>query len=101
MSAPAALAPDQTQAAPATGRASLNLAQRLRVESTPWIFLAPVGVVFVILYVVPLLQSAYYSFTDANGYQSSEQWVGLHNYRALFRDSSMVSSLGFTLGYAL
>jgi len=100
MSAPATLAPDAA-AAPAARRAGLNLAQRLRVESTPWLFLAPVGVVFVVLYVIPLVQSAYYSFTDANGYSPTEQWVGLHNYRALFRDSSMLSSLGFTLGYAV
>lgn len=64
-------------------------------------FVVPIIIVFVVLYLVPMAQSLYYSFTDYNGYVSSPTFIGIKNYVSIWRDPSMLSALGFTLGYAV
>ncbi|WP_336854440.1 sugar ABC transporter permease [Sinomonas albida] len=63
--------------------------------------MAPIAVVFVVLYVIPMAQSVYFSFTDFNGYLSNPKFVGLANYIGLFKDPSMLSALGYTVFYAV
>ncbi|KQR54887.1 ABC transporter permease [Leifsonia sp. Leaf336] len=64
-------------------------------------FVVPILIVFVVLYLIPLAQSVYYSFTDYNGYVSSPSFVGFKNYLSIGSDPSMLAALGFTFGYAL
>ncbi len=64
-------------------------------------FVLPILLVFVVLYLIPLGQSIFYSFTDYNGYSPDVRWVGIDNYVRIFRDSSMLSALGFTVFYAV
>lgn len=64
-------------------------------------FLIPILLVLVVLYIVPMAQSLYYSFTDFSGYANDEKFIGFANYAAIFRDPSMLSALGFTVFYAL
>ncbi|MGA0567591.1 carbohydrate ABC transporter permease [Rathayibacter sp. KR2-224] len=64
-------------------------------------FVLPILVVFVALYVVPLAQSLYWSFTNYNGYSDQVTFVGLKNYLSIWADPSMLSALGFTLFYAI
>lgn len=64
-------------------------------------FVVPIGAVFVVLYLVPLARSLYWSFTDYNGYNDEKKFVGLRNYIAIFHDSSMLSALSFTLLYTI
>ncbi|MDQ0634280.1 raffinose/stachyose/melibiose transport system permease protein [Arthrobacter pascens] len=64
-------------------------------------FVVPIIIVFVVLYLIPMAQSLYYSFTDYNGYVSSPTFIGIKNYISIWRDPSMLSALGFTLGYAV
>ncbi len=63
--------------------------------------MVPILVVFLVLYVIPLGQSVYYSFTDYNGYVSTPSFIGFKNYLSIWSDPSMLAALGFTLGYAL
>ncbi len=72
--------------------------QRFRsrgIES--YLFTLPVIIVFVVLFAIPLAYSFYYSLTDFNGYSAEANFVGFENYVTIWRDSSMLSALGFTL----
>ncbi|MFI6735841.1 carbohydrate ABC transporter permease [Nonomuraea sp. NPDC050451] len=64
-------------------------------------FLVPIGIVFAVLFAIPLAQSFYFSVTDFNGYSTDVNFVGLENYRKIFADPSMLAGLGFTLLYAI
>lgn len=65
------------------------------------LFLVPVAAVFLILFVIPLGQTAYWSLTDFGGYSADVNFVGLRNYRVLFTDASMLAGLTFTLVFAV
>jgi multiple sugar transport system permease protein/raffinose/stachyose/melibiose transport system permease protein len=65
------------------------------------LFLVPVAVVFVVLFVVPLAQTFYWSFTDFTGYSPDVSFVGLANYGIIMRDPSMLAGLVFTLLFAV
>lgn len=73
---------------------------RWRPGADTW-FLVPVLVVFVVLFLIPIARSAWWSLTDYNGLSSDYSFVGLGNYRRLLSDSSMRSAFGFTLLYAV
>lgn len=95
-----------TVAPPATARprrgvrmSGLGRASRNGIEA--WLFTAPIVAVFVVLFLVPLVQSFYYSLTDFDGYSSNVHFVGFENYVTIWRDSSMLSALEFTLLYAV
>lgn len=60
----------------------------------PWI----VG--FLGFQLLPLLQSAYYSFTEFNAVKDPK-WVGFENYKNLFRDDLFYKSLGNTAFYTV
>ncbi|HUR08651.1 MAG TPA: sugar ABC transporter permease [Nonomuraea sp.] len=64
-------------------------------------FMVPIGIVFAVLFAIPLAQSLYFSVTDFNGYSLKVNFVGLENYRKIFTDPSMLAGLGFTLLYAI
>ncbi|MBB5775451.1 carbohydrate ABC transporter permease [Nonomuraea jabiensis] len=64
-------------------------------------FLVPIGIVFAVLFAIPLAQSFYFSVTDFNGYSTDVDFVGLENYRKIFSDPAMLAGLGFTLLYAI
>jgi multiple sugar transport system permease protein/raffinose/stachyose/melibiose transport system permease protein len=65
------------------------------------LFLVPVAAVFLVLFVIPLGQTAYWSFTDFGGYSAEVNFVGLENYRVLFTDAAMLAGLTFTLLFAV
>ena len=75
--------------------------RRAREGFASYWFVVPILIVFVVLYLIPMGQSVYYSFTDYNGYVSNPSFVGFKNYVTIWKDSSMVSALGFTLFYAV
>lgn len=74
-----------TQAAPAlplmdeTYYRSRRRRQGLREDLNSFWFLLPILALFVILFLVPLVQTAYYSFTDFNGYSTNMKFVGFDN----------------------
>ncbi len=63
--------------------------------------MVPIVAVFLVLFVIPMGQSLYFSFTDFNGYESNPEFVGLANYVQLFNEPSMLSALGYTVFYAV
>ena len=65
------------------------------------LFVVPILIIFVVLFVIPLVQSIWWSFTDFNGYNSDAAFVGLRNYENVFTDPSMLAGLWFTLAYTL
>lgn len=75
--------------------------RRLRERLTTQAFLVPIAVVLVVLFLVPLAQSVYYSFTDYSGFSQTRHLVGLRNYREIFTDPTVLTGLGFTLLYAV
>ena len=60
-------------------------------------FLVPIGIVFAVLFAIPLGQSLYFSFTDFNGYSLESTSSGSRTIRNIFTDPSMLAALGFTL----
>ncbi|MGO4533488.1 carbohydrate ABC transporter permease [Leifsonia sp. 2MCAF36] len=75
--------------------------RRAREGFAAYWFTLPILIVFVVLYLIPMAQSVYYSFTDYNGYVATPTFVGFSNYVRIWSDSSMLSALGFTLFYAV
>lgn len=72
-----------------------------REDITSFWFLLPILAVFVVLFLVPLIQTLYFSFTDFNGYSMNLHWMGLKNYHKVFSDPSTIEGLGFTIIYAI
>jgi raffinose/stachyose/melibiose transport system permease protein len=71
-----------------------------RVDRTYYLFLFPALLIFTLALTVPAVMGFLYSFTNSIGYGDWD-FVGLRNYIALFQDPNVVSSYGFTLGFAL
>ncbi|MEV4010424.1 sugar ABC transporter permease [Nonomuraea angiospora] len=90
-----------TRAPAATGALSWLISPKrlegLRLQA----FLVPIGIVFAVLFAIPLAQSFYFSVTDFNGYSTDVNFVGLENYQRIFSDPAMLAGLGFTLLYAI
>ncbi|GAB3918646.1 ABC transporter permease [Microlunatus endophyticus] len=63
------------------------------------IIYGPIIAVLVVLFLIPLGQSIYYSFTDFNGYSTTAKFVGLKNYASVFADPSLRAALFFTIVY--
>lgn len=57
-------------------------------KTTPWLYIAPAGLFLTFMLVYPAIQTIVLSFFDA----SSENFVGLANYRYAFTDSKMLIS---------
>ncbi|NMM94560.1 ABC transporter, permease protein [Bifidobacterium sp. DSM 109957] len=83
-------------------------------EGTPWFktrgfaesasstgFLVPILAVFIVLTLIPLIQTVYYSFTDYTGLNPNVNFVGLANYNKVFTDPSLLVGLGFTVLFAV
>lgn len=68
--------------------------------ATFW-FLLPIMVAFIGITVVPLCMSFYYSLTNFNGYVNDFDFVGFKNYLTVFSEPALLSSLGFTLLFAI
>jgi raffinose/stachyose/melibiose transport system permease protein len=78
-----------------TGRRPV--AHRWRETTAYQLFLVPIAIVFVVLFLVPLVQTFYYSLTDFTGYSNDLNFVGLKNYQQIVTDPTMLSGLTFTL----
>jgi multiple sugar transport system permease protein len=67
---------------------------------TFWCFISPWLMGFCLFGLGPILASIWLSFTDYSLFKPPE-WVGLANYRELFRDPLILKSLGNTLFYVV
>lgn len=65
-------------------------------------FLLPIMVVFIVVILIPFLQSLVFSFTDYSGYNFVDaKFVGFANYVQCFKDPTLLAGLGFTLLYTV
>jgi raffinose/stachyose/melibiose transport system permease protein len=88
-------------AAPAVRRRRPRFSGGWREASANQLFLVPIAAVFIVLFVIPLGQTFYWSFTDFTGYSADVTFIGLENYRVILSDPSMLAGLSFTLLFAV
>lgn len=72
----------------------------LRNKKAIIIFLTPALLLFTVVLFVPICQSIYYSFCEYKGLTAPE-FIGLENYKNLFKDKSMVFALKNSLFFLI
>lgn len=65
-----------------------------------WLFLTPVILGLGIVVVIPFLYGFFYSFTDWNGI-TANNFLGFENYIRLFQEDEFMSSIWFTIKFAV
>jgi raffinose/stachyose/melibiose transport system permease protein len=73
---------------------------RRRVDTTYFVMLLPVVLLFTLFITLPAIVGMFYSFTNYEGY-GNWKFIGLTNYVSLFSDPRILSSYGFTLGFSI
>lgn len=68
----------------------------LRRKVSGYLFVVPALAFVGIFLIIPVIYTAYYSFTEWDGLRDP-QWIGLQNYTAFFRDPAFASSLKNTV----
>ena len=63
--------------------------------------LMPAVILFVVFFIIPVVQSLWLSFTDSYGMKTSYHLVGAANYQEAFTDKSFLKTIGVTLKYAI
>lgn len=66
-----------------------------------WWFLAPALAVYTLVLVYPMLAGVGFAFTDWNGLTREYSFVGLDNFRRMFGDRQVVSSITMSLVFAI
>ncbi|GHV66779.1 sugar ABC transporter permease [Spirochaetia bacterium] len=61
----------------------------------------PGTVLYIMFFIVPIIWGIYYSFTNYNGVARKYSFIGLNNYIMGLKNPRFLSSLSFTLRYAL
>ena len=72
----------------------------LRHTGAFWAFVAPCCILFGIFFLLPLVLSIAFSFTNYDGWKVMD-FVGIKNYITLFKDSKFYASTGRTLVYTI
>ena len=62
-----------------------------------WLFLIVPIILQIVFFYFPLVQGAFYSFTNWTGLTYNYKFVGLNNYKLLFMDQNFAKSIGFTI----
>lgn len=65
------------------------------------IFVAPTMVFFIIVKILPMFSTVWYSLTNWNGISAVKEFVGFKNFAALAADEHYWYSMGFTLMFSL
>ncbi|MDB1123141.1 carbohydrate ABC transporter permease [Vibrio algarum] len=71
---------------------SVSKKRRISSKLSPWLFLAPGLIVFLIYVVYPILSSIWLSFYEWDGL-GEKVWVGLSNYQELFNSEAFYTAL--------
>lgn len=67
---------------------------------TQVLFVLPAFLIFTVFFVYPCATSLVYSFTDWNGISKTYHFVGLDNYKQMFQNSAIFSTIPTTFYYA-
>lgn len=78
----------------------MALAQRMRTETTAWLFLLPFMVFFVVFMLVPVVEVFWWSF-QSGSITSGAQFVGLDNFRLLGTQVGAIPAIRNTFLFAL
>ncbi|WP_195963696.1 carbohydrate ABC transporter permease [Clostridium cuniculi] len=70
--------------------------RKKNLDNKGYLFILPFLIVFLVFSIYPILRTLYLSFTDFNGF-TDPQFIGIDNYKRLFRDSIFWSAFGNTL----
>ncbi|MCI1859586.1 MAG: sugar ABC transporter permease [Sporolactobacillus sp.] len=65
-----------------------------------WLMLTPMLVIFTLFFILPLLYTIFYSFTDWNNYSLGIKFTGLQNYKNILKDSTLLIGIKNSLIYA-
>jgi sn-glycerol 3-phosphate transport system permease protein len=81
----------------------LAVEKRVRFRSgwLPWALVAPQLVIVLVFFFWPAAQALYYSVQQQDAFGTSVVFVGLDNFRALFRDESYLASFRITAIFSL
>lgn len=63
--------------------------RKMRDQAAGWLFAAPAIIGFVVLTLLPMIFSLYWSMTDFNVFRSVTNFIGLDNYRNMFASSEL------------
>ena len=63
--------------------------RKMRDQAAGWLFAAPAIIGFVVLTLLPMIFSLYWSMTDFNVFRSVTNFIGLDNYRNMFSSSEL------------
>jgi len=66
-----------------------------------YLFVLPALVLFLVFWVIPVIQLFYYSVTNFNGVNYNYDYVGFKNYLTLLKEGTLVNSIKNTLIYAI
>ena len=67
----------------------------------PYIFMTPATLYLIVILIIPLLQSLWYSFTDFNLIGGEISFIGLKNYQRVVTDPKMLKAIWNTLVFTL
>lgn len=70
-------------------------------DITHLLFVLPSFLLYSILSVFPIVAGIYYSFTNWNGISKKIKFIGLDNYKDIFRDPRFFKAITFNIKYAL
>ncbi len=92
---------------PLKGRKFMNKKKRkpgLTLPAFPvkmYYFIIPALVLFIVFWIVPIIQLFYYSITNFNGVNYNYDFIGFKNYVRIIQDNTLTNSLKNTLIYAV
>jgi alpha-1,4-digalacturonate transport system permease protein len=78
----------------------MNQPKLFRHTKAFWLFTAPCVILFSVFFLLPLILSIGFSFTNYDGWKKAD-FIGFGNYVLIFRDINFFGALGRTFGYAL
>lgn len=71
-----------------------------RADRTAWLYALPLALVFLVVFVVPLIWTAWTALHETTYYQLKE-FSGLNSFVELFTDPDLPSQIGITLAFSL
>ena len=81
------------------GDMGIFMLQKMKSGIAPYLFLFPSFLIYFVFILLPILTTAFYSFTDFN--LNEYNFVGLNNYVNLFKDDIFLKALFNTIQYSI
>ena len=82
-------------------RVKMRRIAKLKTGADYVIFMKPAIILFSLIFLYPLITEIVYSFTDWNGIDPDFSFVGLNQYKKVFRDTKFWQTIWFTIKFSL